>query len=146
MILIAATAFGFAESRVPSSDRFERGLVTLISLLMWTSVACLLLRLRQPRPPLGRLINQPGTSACLTAAIASGLLHLLALSSPTRFVSHLIGSAFLGGFAVLAVWVVQKFGGDLEPESGWVDRLGVALGFGWVALFGFFCFPFFVSL
>ena len=145
MILIAATAIGFAESRDLTDDLLELSLMATICLLVSWSIACLLIRLRYPRPPLGRLVNQPGASACLSGGVPSAFLHILAFWDRPRFMGYLAGSAFLSGFAVAAVWLVQMIGRELEPEAGWVDRLGVALGLGWVAIFLYFCLPYLLT-
>jgi hypothetical protein len=75
LTLLAATAIGLSWSS--EFDRAagpggwtERGPVFLAS---W-SVGLLLVRLRTPRPPMHRLMRQPGAVACLSATAATGLV------------------------------------------------------------------------
>src|SRR5262249_49099439 len=37
-----------------------------------------------------------------------------------------------GGFAVLVSWTTLLVGGQWRTESKWADRLGRAMGFGWI--------------
>jgi len=84
MILIAATAAGLALLRTflasgrfflgsPFQRRFESCVLSGIEaaypfLVMWT-LALVILRLRQPRPRIRRLIRQPGMAACSVASM-----------------------------------------------------------------------------
>jgi len=142
MILVAATAIGLSDFRTPTGDLSDRFLVLSVSLLTSWSLVCLVLRLRQPRPPLSQLMRLPGTSACLAAGIPAFFFHILTLREPSRLVGFRVASIFVGGLSVMAVWGVQKLGNEIEPEDSWVDRLGIALGFCWIALFAIYCAPY----
>jgi hypothetical protein len=113
------------------------------------SLACLVLGLRQPRPALRFVFRQPGMAACLTTAVVLGLrmanvaVSLIAFRAyyPNEDLSVLFLEAREGlaqipseiGGAIIAVWVVQAMNGRWRPEPNWVDRLGRALGFYWMA-------------
>ena len=129
--------------------RCRVGLMLLTIGLMVASGAVLVLRLRRPRPGRRRLMRQPGWVACL-AASAAGALTLLVLGAK-RYADGLsdLGEALLtatlaledGPFArlihvsaaaVLVGWLVLALGGTWAAERSWVDRLGRAVGVGWV--------------
>src|SRR5262249_36756626 len=112
-------------------------------LVAWT-VACLLLRLRRPRPPWRRLSRQPGTMACLIATVAIGLsaafgaigwvmedqrddaiewLAVQSLAVPPQ-----------PGAAVFWCWVTMALSGRWRPEPTWLDRLCRLLGLAWLTM------------
>ncbi|WZO98151.1 hypothetical protein EP7_005207 [Isosphaeraceae bacterium EP7] len=143
-------------------DRWpERGLVYLAS---W-SVGLLLIRLRGPRPPMHRLMRQPGAVACMSATAATVVV--LAWSTYRSFAelgwtlprpagesAGGLGGWLLAAFAayahavrdiaaprlgatvppaVLCAWIVLGAGGRWKPEGTWIDRLGMAIGWLWLA-------------
>ena len=171
LILVAATAVGLATSRWLAPDltlqQFSeyvtkprdgrRSLTFFIlqltaelssvfvipGLVAWT-VACLLLRLRRPRPPWRRLSRQPGTMACLIATVAIGLsaafgaigwvmedqrddamewLAVQSLAVPPQ-----------AGAAVFWCWVTMALSGRWRPEPTWLDRLCRLLGLAWLTM------------
>ena len=158
MVLIAATAAGFAVMRNCSPEEFTSQYTPIPppTWLNWSSVvasncalylspipaawtvATLLLRFRSPRPPLRRLMRQPGAVAACAAApgIAIGAAHyLLELhdaysvhSAPFRDTTYALG------WAVGASWIVLALSGRWRPERSWLDRLGLALGVYWVGM------------
>ena len=107
-------------------------------LLAPTTVAVVVLGLRRPRPPRAELFRGPGIVACTAASVA------LALRGVAEFPRYLtgqgwmagpimpwVGSAAYVGYAVLAAWAILVLSGDWRSRSGWIDRLGVALGACW---------------
>ena len=117
-------------------------LVPVLSrILLALTLAQVSLRLLRPRPPLGHLVRQAGFVACL-AAIA-GYLWLWDLSC-TKEVYRVCGRCpgpFAGPpwslqeSAILVIWPLV----GLRPwrkDPGWLDRLGRAVGWGWVLAAG----------
>ncbi len=104
---------------------------SLVPLLVCVTPAALLFRLRRPRPAWGRILRQPGAIACLSVLAATLLvvdLTWLGVSIPTRFIN-------MGG-VVTASWFVLLVTRRWRSEPGWVDRLGRAVGVGWIVLAG----------
>jgi hypothetical protein len=170
LILVAATAVGLAARRWLAPDltlqQFSeyvtkppdgrRSLTFILQLtaelssfavipglVTWT-LACLLLRLRRPRPPWRRLSRQPGTLACLIATVAIGLS---AAFGALGWVTADQGGGSLGwlvgqniavsprtGAAVFWCWVTMALRGRWRPEPTWLDRLCRLLGFAWLAM------------
>lgn len=102
----------------------------------------LIIRLRRPRPPLRRLVAQPGLAACLagTVAMVAGGAVVLSL---TLFRTVGISSRdqtywpiFIDRIwpAVIAAWVALILVGRWRPERSWIDRAGRALGAYWIVL------------
>jgi hypothetical protein len=118
------------------------------------SLALLVLSLRRPRPPLWRLARRPGWLACAVAsavvpgATAGALVSALPVVltrgpaaaglTSSRFFDPLFDLltdwGYLIGLAVAVAWVVLGYLGKWRSEPGWDDRLGRALGWGWVLL------------
>jgi hypothetical protein len=118
------------------------------------SLALLVLSLRHPRPPFWRLARRPGWLACAVAsavvlgAMAGALVSALPVAftqgpaaaglTPSRFFDPLFDLltdwGYLIGLAVAVAWVVLGYLGKWRSEPGWDDRLGRALGWGWVLL------------
>ncbi len=175
LILIAATALAIAATRtefvwpVPSEPprsysawlNWIRWCLYLVSYFVATwSMAFLILRLRQPRPALRRLVRQPGMVACTAASVVLGirLINLLTvgcvvgidLSKPTGW--DYVSSMWTGdesvlipseiGCAVAAAWTIQIIGGRWRPEPCWIDRAGRLLGAFWIATTPFSWFSF----
>lgn len=170
LILVAATAVGLAPSRWLAPDLTlgqlseyatkpidGRSSLTFIlqltaelssfavipGLVSWT-LACLLLRLRRPRPPWRRLSRQPGMMACLIATIAIGLSTVCgAIGWVTAYqrgdslgwlVGQIIAVSPRTGAAVFWCWVTMALSGRWRLEPTWLDRLGRLLGFAWLAM------------
>ncbi len=164
MILVAACALGAMSIRptidlceehwfgtneiLPSFiNAILHGVTVLVSVLPpWLasfSVAFVVLRFRQPRPHWRRLLRQPGTTACLAVipilAIGASLASLsLALVGPpwygSLYSTTLVPILDPPATAVVAVWTLQALAGRWKAESSWIDRLGRAIGWGWVFL------------
>jgi len=166
MILVAATAAGFALIRATGMDfsvpavavpranypfsgitsgmrlfiQVQHGLSALLPFLATWTLAAVVIRLRQPRPRLRKLVRQPGTIACVTAMTSVGLqamwiLPLLAvgdrfLHPRTLFITY--GPNV--GLTVLGAWITLALGGWWRSEPSWIDRLGRALGLAWIAV------------
>ena len=84
--------------------------------------------MRQPRPPLGTLLRQPGTVAGLAMVFGlfwgtGGLLWLF----PDKFDSMIAAPTAVGGAVVIA-WIALALTRNWKPEPGWVDRMGRILG------------------
>jgi hypothetical protein len=156
MLLVAATAIGLAFTRslghLPPGSLHQVALASPV-LAAW-SVAMLVLRLRQPRPRLSRLVKQPGAIACGLATLlvltGGGILLVTAASGaaprgsrvgwggtywapwwagPMHRLSITIGAAIVGA------WVSEALGRRRRPEASWIDRFGRVLGAGWVLYF-----------
>jgi hypothetical protein len=112
-------------------------------LLMASSIAMLVIRLRPPRPPHRRLWRQPGLAASAGAAIgmAVGLLGFLAASTATVDPPLVDFSAWLSAarpFAapgVAGAWLGLFLTGRWKSEPGSIDRLGLLLGVLWLIQF-----------
>jgi hypothetical protein len=114
-------------------------------LIPWT-VAVFLMRLRLPRPPLRRLVFQPGMAACGAVTIWLGfktLLLVLMLGVPQQ---RPLVQAYMGdGLAIVSwaapavagAWLLLIFSGHWRSERGWIDRLGRTLGVCWLGLEAF---------
>jgi hypothetical protein len=113
----------------------------------WT-MACFLLRIRSPRPGLGRLTRQPGfVASCSIAVVAVCrvlpvliLEFTLDLGDPEQTLSPLDdltfewGTAGASGLSVAASWSALVLSGRWRPEASWLDRLGRLLGIYWVTM------------
>lgn len=167
MILIAASAVALVIVRPvvagPLQQRpgWSHYLAWAIGWLVAWTPTVLILRLRDPRPPLRRLSRQPGFAASLagTAVLALGLLAigLIALvrvarqGSPARpamgirppdpswWVWVVLHFGTVVGPAVIAAWVLLAVSGRRRPPRGWLDILARAVGVGWIVLFVINC-------
>ena len=124
--------------------------------LAWT-LAVLLLRFRQPRPPRRHLARQPGTVACVAAASVAGagalalLLVMIAefytqteqVALTDRFVTRFMEAmAPYMGTGVLVAWMALVLNRTWRPESSWIDGMGRAMGVFWVATIPVFAWPY----
>lgn len=171
LIMVAATAAGLATSRMmapdvtpvavwgvlstPPPDGWsigviagmfaELGTILVMPCLVAWSLACLLMRMRGPRPARRRLVRQPGAMACLVAMVVVGLsatggLAIWVMTEPNNphRVQRLFGAVIFGslqaGAAVLWCWVTMALCGRRAPEPTWLDRLGRLIGAAWVAV------------
>ena len=111
------------------SQVIDEFLQQLLSPLVWgLTLAQPLLRLRSPRPPLGHLVRQAGFVTCVAAPVG----YLVTLDF--QIVGNLIfpPSWFLG-LALLLLWRVLGIS-PWRTEPSWVDRLGRAIGWGWIVV------------
>jgi hypothetical protein len=95
-------------------------------LLALLTLAFLAMRLLRPRPPVGELVRQPGTLACLVVATGFSVGAVTGVAFSWTPCLLLIG--------ILATWALVRARGALRPEAGWIDRFGVVLGLGWSVL------------
>jgi hypothetical protein len=149
----------YFDSFRPGGDAYQENFVNLmyrVRYLLYSasyftaswSLACLTLGLRQPRMSFRFVLGQPGMVACLTTAVILGLrLFTVAISFVFRYLYdvNLTISQILDimdeppqipseiGCAIAAAWVIQRASGGWRPEAYWIDRLGRALGFLWIA-------------
>lgn len=147
MILVAATAVGLALARtivgdaimMPRSPMWVARPITYL-LLAWT-LAFLPLRLRNPRPPLRRLMRQPGMVACAAVAVvvlidATSWGTYWAKAGP-RTAGLMLERFWRGhsqhpGPAVAVAWLGLALGRRARPEPGWIDRIGRFIGVLWL--------------
>lgn len=154
MVFVAMAGAGIASVPEPDLDFFsllairEGVVVPLLPCgLVWT-LAVLLLRLRQPRPPRRHLVRQPGAIACATCVLVTlaGALALLlvmverhytgeaSVALTDRFVPRFLEAmAPYMGFGVLVGWLVLALNTMWRPEPSWIDRLGRVMGAFWIA-------------
>jgi hypothetical protein len=103
--------------------------VQLLSLvLLGLTLVQPFLRLRRPRPPLRDLVRQSGFVVCL--AVIVGTLIFVDLGWVARID---VSWEAIPASALLLFWPVL----GLPPwrsEASWIDRLGRAVGWGWIAV------------
>ncbi len=115
--------------RLVVRDAAEVLLGPVFFLLVPLAPALLLIRLRQPRPPLKQIVRQPVFG--VFAVLISGILVLSALNG-VEVEGTLTGLVIT--FSAAMLWVVT--GLPLwRPEPSWVDRAGRGAGVGWIAAF-----------
>jgi hypothetical protein len=107
------------------------------------SLALFILRLRQPRPEMRRLLRQPGMVAS-SATVIVGTLFVLKvflsyyLVSPSRpFWLLPLYDIWMrrlpwGGEVVAVAWIMLRLSGAWRSEPSWIDRAGRALGVYWI--------------
>jgi hypothetical protein len=160
MVLVAATAIGFAWTRsFWDFDTFNGwtewlGAVPdiLVPLLMTSTLATAILHLLPPRPPARRLVLQPGAAACGAIAFTfttECLRYLVFEFSRNRGIPWYLfragsglGRDLAGGamgdveyhYVVAAVWGLLILGRRCHPQPGWLDRAGRAVGLSWLLL------------
>ena len=156
MVLVAATAVGIAGARLYLAAAAELVSARVSSVIYFRidavspclsawSVALIALRLGPPRPPLRRLVLQPGIAACLVAAVAlpftaaDDRLGHFAQSEPWyshRFIYDLcIGLPRTAATGVAMTWLVIGLGGRWRRSSDWLDLAGRMLGVAWLAIY-----------
>lgn len=163
MILVAALAAGIAPLRPmhemlsgrPLSRSANAEILAAITMGQSYAVpplACLSIGLvccglrHRPGAAWRRIVRRPGFAACVVASalaaffFATRLAMLLRMKLPAdlRFeyivmtaavvLPTMIGSAMLGG--AIALLVVGRF----RPATTWIDRFGLVLGAGWIAV------------
>jgi hypothetical protein len=110
-------------------------------LAAWT-LAVALLVLRRPRPGLFRLTRRPGAMACFAAGVATPaalVAHLVVMRSRVAnlgsVVEAVVMSWTLAATALVSCWLTMVVSGRWRAEPTWLDRLGRALGFAWLAVY-----------
>jgi hypothetical protein len=130
----------------------------LVPLLACWTLALLLLRLRQPRPSLRRVMLQPGMTASCAVTLTIGIIscgyvvsQVLEYRQPTRgpwnsraprqqlldsvpdlCVAISRDSFSHVGLTVAGCWLIQAIGGRWRPVRSWIDRWGRWLGVLWM--------------
>jgi hypothetical protein len=101
----------------------------LCPVLLGLMVAQPLLRLRRPRPPLEQVVRQSGFVACLMGIVA--LAVVLAMGDLWFSLTALsLGSTRV--IILLMIWPLCALA-PWRAEASWIDRLGRAVGWGWIA-------------
>jgi hypothetical protein len=163
LILFAATAGGYGliwwlgidfsrNNRTVGEAWFTRWAdhgtaVAIPCLINWT-LAGLVIQLRTPRPGFWALFRQPGMAAC-TAATAGlacefawvGLAALRFGAGPFNL-SRIVppGPGFLRLYGdlvalwVAGAWLTLALAGLWRARPSWIDRLGIAVGIGWIGI------------
>jgi hypothetical protein len=98
------------------------------SLLVGLTLVQPLMRLRPPRPPVRQLIRQPGLIVCV--AVIAATLILIDLSWVAR-IDVPLGAILASG--LLLFWPFLGLP-PWSPEASWIDRLGRAVGWGWIVV------------
>jgi hypothetical protein len=152
MILVAAVAIGLATARGTMDYPFWHRLgptkhaAPITGFLLVMTLAIVPIRLRRPRPSFRRLMRQPGMAACaavlLVMGVDGGIWVLYCWKHAYPLVQYLpnfwqVNSGRIAP-AVAAVWLGMFLSRRCRVEPGWIDRLGRAIGFGWLLglLFG----------
>lgn len=147
MILVGASAAGLALARtifndaltMPHSPMWVARPITYF-LLAWT-LALIPLRLRRPRPPLRRLMVQPGMAACCAVAIVTAIdaisWTIYGAQLDPQHARQMLARYWRGhsqhpGPAVALTWLGLALSRRWRPEPGWLDRLGRAVGALWL--------------
>jgi hypothetical protein len=131
---------GGGTARIYVDSAIRNGLGAAPPLLLAWTAGFLAIRLRGPRPRWRQLARRPGTAA----AIASMLAVLLMLAmfavvniTPGRsleFWYAFLLLSYLAGPSVIGAWATLAATGLGRREADWIERLGVSLGIGWIAL------------
>lgn len=156
MIGIAAVAVGFAAVRESGQPGFweeyhSRAYYYLVAItfaankmLVPISAGWLLARLRRPGPSPRRIWRRPGAVACTTAVILHGLdcahdvieewVYLPDGPSLHQFfwLANWLPNPESIGRAIGLAWLLLAAGGRFRPERGLFDRIGIAIGLGWI--------------
>jgi hypothetical protein len=102
---------------------------TCCPVLLGLTVAQPLLRLRRPRPPLEEVVRQSGFVTCVLGIVLAGLLLTI---GEMWFSGFTLTLPLTRGMILCMLWPLLA----LPPwrrEATWVDRLGRAVGWGWLA-------------
>jgi hypothetical protein len=120
--------------------------------LLTMAVALLVIRFRQPRPRLRRIWHQPGTLASTLGILALIFVGLISLALPALHIFILLLGGFSGsntnppmelasflaevtsysGTLILGSWLTLALSGRFRSEPGWIDGLGIIVGFCWI--------------
>jgi hypothetical protein len=150
MILVGATATGLALARtlLEETPRARSGPMWLFEtynyvLLVWTA-AFLVIRLQTPRPPLRRLMCQPGMAACTAAILVTVIdtitwaIHWALLDPRNELLRMLLPPVYWPahshhvGQAVAVTWLGLILARRWRREPGWIDRFGRVIGVLWL--------------
>ncbi len=125
---------GWTRSQVISQlaiDLLSTFLIALLSsVLLGLTLIQPLVRLRKPRPTLRAVVRQSGTAVCLGVILASLILTDLEWLAG-------IYLTFRPAFPVVSIGLLLWPLLGIRPwrlEASWVDRLGRAVGWGWIVV------------
>jgi hypothetical protein len=129
---------GTARTFIDSALRHVLGAAPPL-LLAWMA-GFLAIRLRGPRPRWRQLARRPGTAAAIASMLA--VLLILAMfagvnGTPGRsleFWYTFLLLSYLAGPSVIGAWATLASTGLIWRGAGWIERLGIGLGIGWIAL------------
>ena len=122
------------------------GVQTAEILILVLTGVFLLMRVRQPRPPIREVLQQPGTIAGLAVAFGfscvAGWMHRLFFG---RLIDGTVVPVAVGGTVALA-WTCLLLVRRWEAERTWLDRVGrllgaLAIAVGLIALWAIGLFP-----
>lgn len=165
MVLVAAAAISIYLSKLHHEDLTARNAYDwrgnlaawtrpwLLSYAEWVkgwafcwlvplSWAFLAIRIRQPRPCLRRLLQQPGMAALALTGLLMifiGALYvtrriLLPPSPAYWFLGYRLNRlAEQGGLMAASAWILLALSRRCRREPGWIDWLGTLLGTCWIA-------------
>jgi hypothetical protein len=103
---------------------------SLCPVLLGLTVAQPLLRLKRPRPPLWRVVRQPGLVICLLGVTLVGMLLFM---GDWWFTGTALALPLTRGTMLLMLWPLLALP-PWQAEASWVDRLGRVVGWGWIAV------------
>jgi hypothetical protein len=131
----------------------------IIPLMLLITISALIVRLRRPRPPVRRILRQPGAIACAAAvavavlesvrAVVFDVVWLLDSANDVFAVfarkmgswdwADLLWSVYWNlptriGHTVTVIWLVLILSGRWYPARDWIDRLGRILGAFWIVV------------
>jgi hypothetical protein len=154
MILVAGSAVGIflGPKALPESHGDMCWVYDLVVfsgfVVMLSSVLMLIFRLRQPRPPMRRVANQPGFAACFAMvtiqmaliageAIDESCFRWFNAGSARRdwsdVLNFVLGNNFVLSWAVIIPWSLLVIGRRWRAERGWIDGIGQLIGYAWIA-------------
>ncbi len=109
----------------------EEILVELLSsVLLGLTFAQPVMRLRRPRPPLRDVVRQPGLAVCLAVIVGT------VVAVDLLWTTEIDVIAWIGPVLPLALLWPLLGGSPWRPEASWIDRLGRAVGWGWLVVIG----------
>jgi hypothetical protein len=148
MIVVAVVAVCSTLATLAPARLLQR-IESALPVLAGATLALVAYRLWPPRPPLDRLMGEPGFLACGVASImlvgaAAGSLVLglvwrvasgtTAPSLARALLDSLADWSYLVGLAVLVAWIVLGVVRGWKAEKTVADRTGRAIGWAWVLL------------
>ncbi len=159
LILVAATACGLAPFRnaiargdyrplsTTSAVKFDafinRSIEAFTPLMLAWTVAVLILNLRQPRPMIRQLAQQPGAIAAAAVVCWASIDLASVLPCNSNHLSMIYNRSYFRFWSpiardavpvVITAWLVLALTGQWKAEPTWLDRLGRALGSTWIVM------------
>ena len=98
----------------------------LVAVLLGLTLVQPVLRLSRPRPPFREVMRQPGFVACLGVIIGT------LIAADLWWLARVdVGFWFTLAAVLFLLWPLLGVY-PWRPEASWVDRLGRAVGWGWI--------------